>query len=107
MPDLRVELDVALRQDIARRVQAGERLKNSDFAGSLLIRAILREDEMIKPAPGFWPSFGPLEPAAGPGSLGRGSGSKNSAGCTHKQPRRPILSPIRGHFMFLGPTAKR
>ena len=59
---------------------------------------------MINPAPGFWPIFGPLGPTAGPGSPGNGPGSKNSGGCTKNQPRRPILSPIRGHFVFLGPV---
>ncbi len=62
---------------------------------------------MIDPAPGFWPILGPLGPTAGPGSPGNGPGSKNSAGCINKQPRRPIISLIRGHFVFLGPTAKR
>ncbi len=57
---------------------------------------------MINLAPGFWPMFGPLGPTASPGSLGTGSGSKNSAGCTKNLPR-----PIRGHFVLLGPTAKR
>ena len=37
---------------------------------------------------------------------GNGRGSKNSAGCINNQPRRPITSPIRGHSVFLGPTAK-
>ncbi len=61
---------------------------------------------MINPAPGFWQSFGPLGPMVGPGSPGNGPGSKNSAGCAKNQPRRPILSPIRGHFVFSGPTPK-
>ncbi len=65
--------------------------------------ADLREDTTINPAPGSWPIFGPLEPTAGPGSPGNGPG----AGCTKNQPRRPILRPIRGHFVFLGPSAKR
>ncbi len=34
--------------------------------------ADLRENQMINPAPGFWPIFGPLGPAAGPGSPGSG-----------------------------------
>ncbi len=51
---------------------------------------------MINPAPGFGPNFGPLGPTAGPGSLGNGFGSKNNAGCTKNQPRRPIISPVRG-----------
>ncbi len=62
---------------------------------------------MIKPAPGFRLICGPLGLPGGPGSPGNGPGSKNSAGCTRNQPRRPIQSPIRGHFVFLGPTAKR
>ncbi len=62
---------------------------------------------MIKPAPGFGLIFGPLGPTAGPGSPGNGPGSKNSEGCTNNQPRRPILSLIRGHFVISGPTAKR
>ncbi len=61
---------------------------------------------MINAAPGFWPIFGPLGPTAGRGCLGTGSDSKHDAGCTKNQPRNPILSPIRGHFVFLGPTAK-
>ena len=64
------------------------------------------QDKMINPAPGFWTIFGPWGPTAGPGSPGNGPGSRNSAGCTKNQTRRPILSPIRGHFVFLGPTAK-
>ena len=56
----------------------------------------LKDDKMINPAPGCWPIFGPLGPTAGPGSLGTGSGSKNSAGCTKDQPRGPLLGPIRG-----------
>ncbi len=66
--------------------------------------ADLRGDKMINPAPGFWPIFGPLGPTAGPGN---GPGSKIGAGCTKNQPRRPILSPIRRHFVFLGPTAQK
>ncbi len=68
--------------------------------------AELREDKMINPAPDFWPIFGPLRPTAGPGSPGIGPCSKKSAGCAKNQPRRPILSPIRWHFVFSGPTAK-
>ncbi len=70
-------------------------------------RADLREDKMINPAPGFWPIFGPLGPTAGPGNPRNSPGSKNSAGCTKNQPRRPLLSLIHRHFVFLGPTAKR
>ncbi len=55
------------------------------------------EDTVIDPAPGFWPIFGPLGPTAGPGSPGNGPGFKNSAACTKKHPRRPIISPVRGH----------
>ncbi len=55
---------------------------------------------MINLALGVWQIFGPLGPTAGPGSPGNGSGSKNSAGCAKNQPRRPIMSPIRGHFVF-------
>ncbi len=58
---------------------------------------------MIDPALGFWPIFGPLGPTAGPGSPGNGPASKNGAGCTKNQPRRPIISPIRVHFVFRGP----
>ncbi len=47
--------------------------------------------------------FGPPGPPGGLRSPGNGPGSKNSAGCTKNQPRRPILSPICGHFVFLGP----
>jgi hypothetical protein len=61
---------------------------------------------MLNPAPGFWPIFGPLGPTAGPGSFGNGPGSKHSAGCTENQPWRSSLSPIREHFVFLGPTAE-
>ncbi len=61
---------------------------------------------MINPAPGFWPIFSPVGPAAGPGSLGTGSGSKHIAGCTKNQPRRPILRPVLGYFVFLVPAAK-
>ena len=57
----------------------------------------------INPAPGFRPTFGPSR-AREPGN---GPGPQNSAGCTNKQLRRPIIRPIRGHFVFLGPTAKR
>ncbi len=38
--------------------------------------ADLREDGMINSAPFFWPMVGPLGPAADPGSLGTGCGSK-------------------------------
>ncbi len=55
---------------------------------------------MINPAPGSWPIFSPLGPTAGPGRSGNGPGTKSSAGCTNNQPRRPIQSPIRGHFVF-------
>jgi hypothetical protein len=68
--------------------------------------ADLREDKMINPAPGFWPILGPLGPTASPGSHGIGHGLKNSADYTKNQPRIPILSPIRWHRVFLGPTAK-
>ncbi len=68
--------------------------------------ADLREDKMTNPAPDFWPIFGPLEPTAGPGSHGTGSGSKTSPGCTNNQPRRPILRPVRGYFVFLVPPAR-
>ncbi len=54
---------------------------------------------MINPALGFCPIFGPLGPAAGPGSAGNGPGSNNTAGSAKNQPRGPILSPIRGHFL--------
>jgi hypothetical protein len=54
---------------------------------------------MINPAPFVWPIFGSLGPTAGPGHPGNGPGSTNSAGCTKHQPRRRILSPIRGHFL--------
>ena len=57
----------------------------------------------INPAPGFRPTFGPSR-AREPGN---GPGPQNSAGCTKNQLRRPIIRPIRGHFVFLGPTAKR
>jgi hypothetical protein len=66
-----------------------------------------REDKMINLASGLWPIFGPLRPPAGHGRPGNGPGSKNSAGNTQSQPRKPIISPIRGHFVFLGPTANR
>ncbi len=62
---------------------------------------------MINPAPVFLAIFGPLGPTAGPGSPGMGSGSKNIAGCAKNQPRRPILSPVRGYFVVLVQAAKR
>jgi hypothetical protein len=62
---------------------------------------------MINPDPGFWPTFGPLGPTAGPESPRSGPGSKDSAGCTNNQPRRPIPSPIRAHFVFSGRTNKK
>jgi hypothetical protein len=61
--------------------------------------ADLREDEIVNPAPGLWPMFDPLGPTAGPGHPRNGSGLKNSAGCADNQPRRPILSPSRLHFV--------
>ncbi len=73
---------------------------------SAVVCVDLREDKMINPAQGFWPIFGPLGPTAGPGSPGNGRGSTNSAGCNKNQPRIPTLSPMRGHFAILGPTAK-
>jgi hypothetical protein len=74
------------------------------LSGSLAIRSsdFLVFGRMINLAPGLWQIFGPLGPTAGPGSLGMGPGSKNSAGCTKSQPRRLILSPIRGHFCVFG-----
>ena len=72
-----------------------------------LIWADLREDKMIDPAPGFWPIFGPLGPTAGPESPGNGPGSTKNAGCAKIQPRRPIISRIIGHFVFLKPTDKK
>ncbi len=63
-----------------------------------------KEDEMIIWAPFFLPIFGPLRPTAGRGSLGTDSGSKHIASCTKKQPRRPLLRPIRGYFVFLVPA---
>ncbi len=68
-----------------------------------LIWANLRKDRMINPAPGFWLIFGPL----GPGRAGNSPGSEKSADCSKNQHRRPTLSPTRGHFVFLGPTAQR
>ncbi len=62
---------------------------------------------MINHSTGFWQIFGPLGPTAGPGSLGTGSGSKNSADCTTNQLRRSIMRPVRGYFVFLVPAAKR
>ncbi len=69
--------------------------------------ADLREDKMINPAPGFWPIFGPLKPAAGPGSHGTGSGSKDNAGCVKNQPPRPSIMLFRGYFEFSVPAATR
>ena len=60
---------------------------------------------MVNPAPGFRPIFGPLEPTAGPGSPGNGPGPKNSV-APKISPRRLIPRPVRGYFVFLGPTAK-
>ena len=64
------------------------------------------KEKMMNLVAVFWPNFGPLGPTAGPGSPGNGPGSNNSAGCAKIQPRRPIPSPFRGHFVFWGPTAK-
>jgi hypothetical protein len=61
---------------------------------------------MINPAPGFRPICASPGPPGGPGSPGNGPGSKNSAGGIKNQTRGPIMSPILGHFVFLGPTAK-
>ncbi len=66
----------------------------------------LGEEKMINAARVFWQIVGPLEPTAGPGSLGTGSGSKNNAGCTKNQHRKPSLMPVRGYFVFLVPAAK-
>ncbi len=87
----------------AGRAQSGYDV-SYDSGGEHENWADLREDK-IDPAPGFWPMLGPLGPPAGTGS-GNGPGSKNKAGCTKNQPRRPIISPIRWHFAFWGPTAK-
>jgi hypothetical protein len=67
--------------------------------------ADLREDKMS--GPGFSADFRPLGAHGGPGTLGNGPGSKNSAGCTKHQTRRPIISPIRGHFVFLVTDRKK
>ncbi len=98
------DLYVRIR-DVCRREADPPRTRNigSDLIKSILC-ADLREDKIIDPAPGFWPMLGPLGPTAGPGSLGTGS---SSATCTTSQPWKPIISPIRGHFVFLGPTAKK
>ncbi len=60
-----------------------------------------------KSCPGFLPNLGPPGLPGGPGSPGNGPGSTNRAGCSKNQLRRPIIRPIRAHFVFLGPTAKR
>ncbi len=62
---------------------------------------------MINLASGFWPIAGPLGHVVGPGSLGNGSGSKDSASCAKHQQRRPILKPVRGYFVFWALLAKR
>jgi hypothetical protein len=36
----------------------------------------------------------------------RGPTVRLGPGCTKYQPPRPILRPILGHFVFLGPSAK-
>ncbi len=41
------------------------------------------------------------------GSPGDGPGSKHRAGCTTNHARRPIINPMRWHFVLMGPTAKR
>ncbi len=79
-------------------------MTNLVYGGDQLLD--LREDKMINPAPGFWPISGPIGPTAGPGRAGNGPGSEDSAGCIENQPRRPVQSHIRGHFVFLGPTAE-
>ena len=84
---------------------AGTSLTWADLREDKLINE-KREDEIIKLAPGFRPIFGPSGPTAGPGSHGTGSGSKDSAGCTKNQPRRPVLRPVRGYFVFVVPAAK-
>ncbi len=59
--------------------------KTSDFRTHVLkydindfwVRADLREDKMISPAPGFWSDLGPLgPPRRAPGALGRASARK-------------------------------
>ncbi len=88
------------------------RQRNMAFAhggGSLVVCyywAVLGEDKLINLAPMFSPIFGPLWPAAGPGSLGTGSGWENNARCTKNQLMKPIIRPARGYFVFLVPAAK-
>jgi hypothetical protein len=38
--------------------------------------------------------------AVGPKTPLNGSGSKNGAECTTKQPRKPIIRPFRGSFLI-------
>jgi hypothetical protein len=56
----------------------------------------------IRPGSGdrFFMVFGRFSASWGHGN---GPGSLYSVGCTKNQPRRLILKPIRGQFVFLGP----
>ncbi len=57
--------------------------------------ADLREDKIINPASCFWP---------GPGSLGTVPVRKIAQVAHH--PRRTVLRPVRGYFVFAVPAAK-
>ncbi len=88
---------LAARRQLAAILEAQDKF---DAAEARLYWADLREDEIIDAASGFWSIFGPPGPPGGSGSTGNGPGSKNCAGCTEDQTRRPIISPIRGYLVF-------
>ncbi len=77
----------------------GHQVQNAPYRGLGVVWADLREDTMINPASGFRPIFCPPEPPGG--SRSPGNGAIFRAGCTNNQTRRPILSPIRGCFVFM------
>ena len=69
--------------------------------------ADLREDNITNPVQFVCRFLAPWGPRRAPGALGAAPARKIVQVAPKTQPRRPTLSPIRGHFVFLGPTAKR
>jgi hypothetical protein len=59
---------------------------------------------MINLALAFLADFRPRGAHGGSREPWDGLRLENSAGCTDTQTRRPVLRPVRGYFVFLGPA---
>ena len=68
--------------------------------------AEFKEDKMMNPAPGLV-DFLSLVAHGGPREIRERLRLENSAGRTHNQTWRLIMRPVRGYFVFSGPTANR